>query len=108
MPISFHIPLLLLTFIVISPNFLLTARPITMDHKRQATKPEFNLALPGFLPEKISSDSVPCIISTPNEQLQLLKRFEAGNYGSLFLSALPKGSPVPPSGPSPRTNDLNN
>ncbi|KAK9061016.1 hypothetical protein SSX86_018196 [Deinandra increscens subsp. villosa] len=102
MPTSFHLPLILLTLIVIAPYFLATARPI---------KPELNLAVPGFLSERTGSDSsvVPCAMSSGNGEVPFLKRFElAGNYGSLFLSALPKGAPVPPSGPNPRTNDLNN
>ncbi|KAJ0470986.1 hypothetical protein HanIR_Chr14g0724721 [Helianthus annuus] len=98
MSISFHLPLLFLTFFVIAPHFLATARPITTDHKRPATTPDINLVLP----EKTNSESVPC------DEVQLLKRFEAGSYGSLFLSSLPKGKPVPPSGPNPRTNDVNN
>ncbi|MFS7987646.1 hypothetical protein Hanom_Chr11g01025351 [Helianthus anomalus] len=90
MSISFHLPLLFLTFFLIAPHFLATARPITTS--------DINLVLP----EKTNSKSVPC------DEVQLLKRFAAGSYGSLFLSALPKGNPVPPSGPSPRTNDVNN
>ncbi|PSS34418.1 Cytochrome c biosynthesis protein [Actinidia chinensis var. chinensis] len=31
-----------------------------------------------------------------------------GKYGPLFLSMLPKGMVVPPSGPSRRTNDMEN
>ncbi|KAI3800018.1 hypothetical protein L1987_35325 [Smallanthus sonchifolius] len=105
---SFNLPLLLLTFFVIAPYPLATARPLTMDHRGPATTPDLNLALPGFPPEIIRSDSVTCAISSSNGEVQLLKRFDAGNYRSLFLSALPKGAPVPPSGPSGRTNDLNN
>ncbi|KAI3793164.1 hypothetical protein L1987_35779 [Smallanthus sonchifolius] len=108
MPTSFNLPLLLLTLFMIAPYPLTTARPLTMDHREPATTPDLNLALPGFRPEIIRSDSVPCAISSSNGEFQLLKRFEAGNYGSLFLSALPKGPPVSPSGPSPRTNALNN
>ncbi|KAK9061051.1 hypothetical protein SSX86_018231 [Deinandra increscens subsp. villosa] len=110
MPTSFHLPLILLiTFFLIAPYFLATARPITTDHDGPATTPELNLAGPGFLSERTGSDSsVPCAMSSGNGEVQFLKRFEAGNYGSLFLSTLPKGAPVPPSGPNPRTNDLNN
>ncbi|KVI10021.1 hypothetical protein Ccrd_011601 [Cynara cardunculus var. scolymus] len=97
--------MLLFICFLISPT-ILTARPLMVE-------PELNLALPGALMEKISSDSdsavdkkqnVPCEMSSAND----LKRFGAGNYGSLFLSALPKGMTVPPSGPSGRTNAVNN
>ncbi|PWA38050.1 hypothetical protein CTI12_AA584550 [Artemisia annua] len=80
---------------------------------RPLAEPKLNLALP----EKNSLDSdgvegknqkVPCAMSSPNDEVRLLKRFEAGNYEGLFLSSLPKGSPVPPSGPSKRTNGFNN
>ncbi|GJR07920.1 cytochrome c biosynthesis protein [Tanacetum coccineum] len=101
--ISVHsrvLPLFLIVFILFSRS--LFARPLIT--------PELNL-------EKISLDSdgvegknqkVPCAMSSSNDEVRLLKRFEARNYESLFLSSLPKGSPVPPSGPSKRTNDFNN
>ncbi|KAI3748907.1 hypothetical protein L6452_12326 [Arctium lappa] len=105
MPKSIHLPMLLFICFLISPS-ILTARPLLVE-------PELNLALPGDLLEKVSSDSdgagvkkqtVPCEISSANN----LKRYGTGNYESLFLSALPKGTPVPPSGPSGRTNAVNN
>ncbi|PWA75893.1 hypothetical protein CTI12_AA239100 [Artemisia annua] len=106
MSISVHsrvLQLFLIVFVLFSGS--LFARPLT--------EPELNLALP----EKNSLDSdgvegknqkVPCAMSSSNDEVRLLKRFEAGNYESLFLSSLPKGSPVPPSGPSKRTNGFNN
>ncbi|KAJ9539843.1 hypothetical protein OSB04_026349 [Centaurea solstitialis] len=99
MPKSNCLTILLFICLLISPA-ILTARPLN------------NLSLPGDQPEKVSSDSdgsvsnkqtVPCETSSND-----FKRYGAGNYGSLFLSALPKGTTVPPSGPSRRTNAVNN
>nr|GEY17800.1 cytochrome c biosynthesis protein [Tanacetum cinerariifolium] len=99
MSISVHsrvLPLFLIVLVMFQGS--LFARPLITP----------NLAMP----EKASSDGqnqkVPCAMSSSNDEVWLLKKFEAGNYESLFLSSLPKGSPVPPSGPSKRTNDFKN
>ncbi|GJT04962.1 cytochrome c biosynthesis protein [Tanacetum coccineum] len=106
MSISVHsrvLPLFLIVFVLCSGS--LFARPLIT--------PELTLAVE---PEKTSLDTdgaegknhkVPCAMSSSNDEVRLLKRFEDGNYESLFLSSLPKGSPVAPSGPSKRTNDFN-
>ncbi|KAI3829843.1 hypothetical protein L1987_03971 [Smallanthus sonchifolius] len=80
MSTSFNLLLLLLTFFVIAPYPLATAIPLTMDYRGSATTLYLNLALPGFPPKIIRSDSVSCAISSSNGEFQLLKRFEARNY----------------------------
>ncbi|CAI9273838.1 unnamed protein product [Lactuca saligna] len=108
---------LLFVFLVMSQSYLAAARPLMPDHVKAVITPELNLQRPGPLPEKISAGSngvvvkkqnVPCESSSEIGEARLLKRYGAGTYGSLFLSALPKGTTVPPSGPSRRTNGVNN
>ncbi|KAI3720954.1 hypothetical protein L2E82_31953 [Cichorium intybus] len=115
---AFHlITLLPFVFFVISQSSIAAARPLMPERVKAAIQPELNLELPGVQPEKFSSYSgdvvvkkqnVPCEMSSEDGEVGLMKRFGAENYRSLFLSALPKGTTVPPSGPSRRTNAVKN
>ncbi|GKE18252.1 cytochrome c biosynthesis protein [Tanacetum coccineum] len=99
--ISVHsrvLPLFLIVFVLFSRS--LFARPLIT--------PELNLAMPEKTSLEGKNQKVLCAMGSLTDEVRLLKRFEAENYESLFLSSLPKGSPVPPSGPSKRTNDFNN
>ncbi|XAR71872.1 hypothetical protein NMG60_11018316 [Bertholletia excelsa] len=77
----------------------LYARPLLANDLPQ------NLVLTGVAagcpPEK--TPSLPCEVA---EVLQETKRSTGARYGPLFLSMLPKGRPVPPSGPSKRIHDV--
>ncbi|KAG4392836.1 hypothetical protein AAZX31_04G202400 [Glycine max] len=70
--------MLLLVFLLLTSSTSTSA-----DNNFAATEPSLNLALP--------SD----------------RRVAGGKYGPMILNMLPKG-PVPPSGPSKGTNNLNN
>ncbi|KAJ0533870.1 hypothetical protein HanIR_Chr09g0413381 [Helianthus annuus] len=75
-----HIAAVLFSVMLISQYSFAVARPLTT-----------NTFVASPMPEKVESP--------------LLK---AGNYKSLFMSSLPKGTRVPKSGPSRRTNSKNN
>ncbi|XP_058207360.1 uncharacterized protein LOC131320628 [Rhododendron vialii] len=103
----------ILIFLIISHSS--SARPLN-GLNPSAQLPE-NLALPGEHrggpSEKDSSQQVfPCEMESDqnsgSEFAPAARTRLGGRYGPLFLSMLPKGSSIPPSGPSKGTNDENN
>ncbi|KAI3757789.1 hypothetical protein L6452_05332 [Arctium lappa] len=75
---------ILFAFILVSQYSFASARPLTAN----------NLQVSNSRPEKVES--------------RLPKKLDDGNYKSLFMSSLPKGTRVPSSGPSRRTNGVHN
>ncbi|CAK9135881.1 unnamed protein product [Ilex paraguariensis] len=80
-----------------------------------ATEPLLNLVLAGddnvdVSSQKVSGQNVlPCDMESDKNvvmEVRAAKKLD-GRFGPLFLSSLPKGVVVPPSGPSKRTNSKN-
>uniref|UniRef100_A0A5B7CCN9 Uncharacterized protein n=1 Tax=Davidia involucrata TaxID=16924 RepID=A0A5B7CCN9_DAVIN len=105
-----HLTATIFFFLIICQSS--TARP---SNGFYPNKP-LSLALPG---DEVSASTVP---ANPSEKKHVQpcemgyskkmgipapKRLGA-KYGPLLLSVLPKGDPIPPSGPSKRINDINN
>ncbi|KAG5148394.1 hypothetical protein JHK82_015275 [Glycine max] len=104
--------MLLLVFLFLTSS---SARPLNDENNYfslAATEPSLNLALPSdrvVVPEEPAPRHVSGCGHTRVAGMLALPgtRLAGGKYGPMILNMLPKG-PVPPSGPSKGTNNLNN
>uniref|UniRef100_A0A803P1G9 Uncharacterized protein n=1 Tax=Cannabis sativa TaxID=3483 RepID=A0A803P1G9_CANSA len=109
------IPLIIFAFLLLasSSSFSVVVAARLLIIKNVAAEPARNLILPGIIAAEEGSQGgggryLPC--DSGNRKVGVMG-FEAlrlcGKHSEVVLSMLPKGV-VPPSGPSRRTNDVNN
>lgn len=96
-----------------SLSSLSSARVLHDDYIPQSlamTKPEaaFSIALPSDNVEALKNTAEDDIKQNPCHEVSSSPKLAGRLHRPLVLNVLPKGTTVPPSGPSKRTNEVNN